>query len=292
MNHPSFQTYNDALFLTLAPFIVATPGAFRAIDPAPFGLATRWHIDPLVMKNGAFFRLLQRLDQLTFGPAGMPMERWVFYEGAELPGAIYGLALEASALNAAERATLEVPPSYTGPVPFAMYIAIPMRTAVGPRRAVCAGRRTFFGHNLASLNRVFPERRLGHLGSITKALALAAFRVERQVGATQWASSALFIHTKFGPLELLTAWTPAHSISMTLTYAFDVTDRSLRAAAGDPSVVLARPEPDRFLVADDEVGMQALQAEIEAGQRFVLAGPSQLHEGRRRHPISRQVDSR
>lgn len=277
MNRPCFATYNDALFDVLSPFVVATPHALGAIDPAPFGLATRWHVDPLVADNGPFFRLLQRLDQLTFGPEGMPMDRWVFYECAELPGAIYGFALEAAALTTHERMTLGVGDDYVGPVPFAMYIAIPMRGQPG----------AFFGHNLASLNRVFPERRLSHLGSITKALALAALRARRFVGATQWTSAALFIHTKFGPLELETAWTPAHSIAETLTYAFDVTELSLRAAAGDPTALLARPAPDIYLSADDHAAMIELQRAIEAGERFMLVGPSGLHAGQRRHPIKR-----
>jgi hypothetical protein len=73
MNRPSFQTHNDALFDVLSPFIVAPATALTHLDPAPFGLVTRWHIDPLVAANGPFFELLQRLDQLTFGPEGMPM---------------------------------------------------------------------------------------------------------------------------------------------------------------------------------------------------------------------------
>jgi len=279
MNQPSFATHNDGLFATLSPFIVATPGALATLDPTPFGLASRWHIDPLVAANGPFFRLLQRLDQLTFGPEGMPMDRWVFYECAELPGAIYGFALPAAQLTPDEREAMQVPADYAGPVPFAMYIAIPMRTAD-------ASVRTYFGHNLASLNRVFPERRLAHLGSITKSLALKAFRAQRFFGATQWSSAALFIHTKFGPLELETAWTPAHSIPQTLTYAFDVSDESLRAAAGDPTMTLLRPSPDRFVAADDERAMQELQVAIERGERFVLTGAAEVRDGRRFHPIA------
>lgn len=277
MTRPRITTHNDALFDVLSPFVVATPGALAAIDPAPFGLPTRWHIDPLIAANGPFFRLLQRLDQLTFGPEGMPMDRWVFYECAELPGAVYGFALEAGALTSYERARLGVTDDYLGPVPFAMYIAIPMRGQPG----------AFFGHNLASLNRVFPERRLSHLGSITKAFALAALRAERFVGATQWTSAALFIHTKFGPLELETAWTPAHSIAETLTYAFDVSELSLRAAAGDPGATLPRPAPDFHLDAADRAAMLELQRAIESGERYLLVGPSELSDGQRRHPIKR-----
>jgi hypothetical protein len=277
---PRFPTHNDALFEQLSPFVIAPSAALAAIDPAPCGLRTRWHIDPLVAANGPFFRLLQRLDQLTFGPEGMPMDRWVFYECAELPGAIYGFALPASDLCEREGELMRVPDDYAGPVPLSIYIAIPMRTAGG-------GPRTFFGHNLASLNRVLPERRLSHLGSITKALGLVAFRAERSFGATQWTSAALYIHTKFGPLELATAWTPAHSIPQTLTYCFDVSELAIRAAAGDPSAEPARPPPERWVAADDEAAMQSLQDAIEDGRRFVICGPAELRDGGRRfHPIA------
>lgn len=278
---PNFTTHNDALFGVLSPFVIAPRASLSALDLTPFGLPTRWHMDPEVAANGEFFRLLQRLDQLTFGPEGMPMDRWVFYECAELPGAIYGFAMSDDALTDAEREALGVPDDYGGPVPFAMYIAIPMATAPGDRR------RTFFGHNLASLNGVFPERRLRHLGSITKALALRAFRAERFYGATQWSSNALFIHTKFGPLELDSAYTPAHSLPATLTYAFDVDERSLRAAAGDPGVALVRPAPTRFVAADDLDALQALQMDIEAGQRWLITGPASEVDGRRVHPLAR-----
>lgn len=277
---PSFPTSNDAIFDTLSPFIITPAGALDAVDAAPFGLTTRWHIDPLVAANGPFFRLLQRLDQLTFGPEGMPMDRWVFYECAELPGAIYGFALPARELSADERQAMQVPDGYVGPVPLSMYIAIPMRTAAGAPR-------TFFGHNLASLNRVFPERGLRHLGSITKALALGAFRAERSYGATQWASMALFIHTKFGPLELATAWTPTHSFPETLTYRCEVDRLALRAAAGDPSAALPRPNAERYLRFDDAAGMQSLQRAIESGRRFVICGRAEVREdGQRYHPIA------
>lgn len=278
---PRLTTHNDALFESLSPFIVATRDHLAHADPAPFGLPTRWHLDPQRMDHAPFFWLLQRLDQLTFGPEGMPMDRWVFYDCAERPGLIYGFALPAAALSASERDTLRVPPDYQGPVPLSMYIAIP---------AASARPDTWFGHNLASLNRALPERGLRHLGSITKAFALAAFRARHFLGATQWTSSALFIHTKFGPLELRSTWTPAHSIPETLTYAFDVTELSLRAAAGDPSARLTAPTPDLWLAADDRDGMRRLQAELEAGARYELCGPAaapHLPEGAlaRHHPI-------
>lgn len=64
---PTFPTHNDALFGVLSPF-VSRRTSLAALDLTPFGLPTRWHMDPEVAADGEFFRLLQRLDQLTLGP--------------------------------------------------------------------------------------------------------------------------------------------------------------------------------------------------------------------------------
>jgi len=270
------STFNDSILKDYGTFVVATPRNRPFLNDCPFGIPLDWHINPLAQSSGSFLDLLQRLDALTFGPEGMPMDKWVFYDCAELPGFIYGFAMPASELTAHERELFGVEPGYGGPVPISMYIAIPMYEE-----------GTWFGHNLASLNRTFPERGLHHLGSITKAIAMKAFGVERFVGATQWDSKALYIHTKFGPLDLQTTYTPAHSIVETLTYAHEVSDDALRAAAGDSGVILDRPAPDIFLDAQDREMMRALQAEIEAGARFVLTGAPAIEGSSVVHPIHR-----
>lgn len=270
------RTSNDAIFRDYRPFVVATRDNLPHLDATPFGLELGWHIDPTHTNAAVFLTLLQRLDALTFGPEGMPMDLWVFYDCAELPGFIYGFAIEAARLTSHERVVFDLPAGYDGPVPLSMYIAIPMHEP-----------GAWFGHNLASLNLTFPERRLHALGTITKAVALKAYKTERFFGATQWTSRALYIHTKFGVLDLHTTWTPAHSIPATLTYAFDVTEDKLRAAAGDPDLVLERPEPDFYLDAEDTDGMQALQAQIEGGARFQLVGPPSIQGGRTVHPLRR-----
>ncbi|MEZ4268170.1 MAG: hypothetical protein R3F39_17545 [Myxococcota bacterium] len=270
------HTSNDAILRDYGTFVVSTPANRPHLDAAPFGLDLRWDIDPTRLESATFLTLLQRLDALTFGPEGMPMDLWVFYDCAELPGFIYGFAIDAKRLTTHERVIFDLPPGYEGPVPLSMYIAIPMYE-----------KGAWFGHNLASLNLTFPERRLYALGTITKAIALRAYKAERFFGATQWTSRALYIHTKFGVLDLHTTWTPAHSIPATLTYAFDVTEEKLRAAAGDPAIILERPEPDFHLDSEDTDGMQALQAQIEGGARFQLIGPPSVQAGRTLHPLRR-----
>jgi len=227
----------------------------------PFGLTIpreNW-IDPTRLKNEPFLALLQTLDARTFGPEGMPMDRWVFYDCCYMPGAIFGFGRQARDLSDHAREVFGVPAGYDGLIPYAMYIAIPM-----------APKGAWMGHNLASIGPMLPEEDLKGLGSVTKAVALRSFGTERFYGATQWTSKALFVHTKFGPLDLLTAYTPAHSTAETLTYGFEATDQALRAAAGDPTAAFDRPEPELWVDATDVSAMITLQDRIEAGEHFMI----------------------
>ena len=222
-------------------------------------------INPLHTDSEVFLDLLQRMDALTFGPEGMPMARWVFYDGSELPGGIFGFGLAVSEVDDSIKAHFDIPQSYDGLLPFSMYIAIPT-----PEK------KTWFGHNLASLNPVFPELGFKGLGTVTKALGLKTYGCTTQVGATQWDSEALFIHTRFGPLELETAYTPAHSEHETLTYVVECTQKRLMAALGDPSCVLERPEPDFWINSAKPEQMKDLQLRIEAGERFCITGKPRI----------------
>jgi len=245
----------------LEPFLVVIPDNRDRFSMEPFGLSIPREncIDPTRLKNEPFLGLLQTLDARTFGPEGMPMDRWVFYDCCYMPGAIFGFARRAKDLSDRAREMFGVPAAYDGLVPYAMYIAIPM-----------APPGAWMGHNLASIGPMLPEEGLKGLGSVTKAVALRCFGTERFYGATQWTSKALFVHTKFGPLDLLTAYTPAHSTAETLTYGFEATDKSLRAAAGDPTASFDRPEPEFWVEASDVEAMIALQDRIEVGEQFMI----------------------
>ncbi len=261
-----FSIRNAHILDELVPYVVATPLNSGLLDLAPFGLdvAPEHLIDPTRMSSQTFLTLLHRLDGLTFGPEGMPMPKWVFYDCAELPGAIFGLGRPAASLWPKMRRFFQVPDDYDGIVPLSMYIAIPMQQP-----------GVWFGHNLASLAPVIRREDLAHinlrgLGSVTKGLALKCFGARYFWGATQWLSKALFIHVKFGPLDLATAYTPAHSTAETITYGFAVTDAKLRAAMGDGSTQLTRPAIDFWVDGDDVAAMHQLQSRIENGERFCV----------------------
>lgn len=266
----NLNQHTDKLIDDYDTFIVARAAHYGLLDTAPFGKKNRWHIDPLKRSSGPFLHALQVLDRLTFGPKGMPMDKWIFFAGAELPGVIYGFAIPDEKLSPSERHLLELPDAYRGPVPISMYIAIPMFED-----------GAWFGHNLASLNRLLPQRHLRHLATITKSLGLAAFKTRQCYGATQWNSQSIGVHTRYGPLDLVTAYTPAHSFAETLSYHFSVDERCLRAAMGDSQAMaeLQRPPADIFVSAQKPEDMISLQKRIEAGERFQICDrPEQVGE--------------
>lgn len=254
----------------LTPFVVTTEANKAAVDTAPFGLkiARRNRIDPNRMDSEGFCALLQNLDGRTFGPEGMPMDRWVFYDCCYMPGLIFGFGRPVESVPASTREILGVPASYEGLVPYSMYIAIPM-----------AAPGAWMGHNLASIAPMLTEENLKGLGTITKSIALRAFGVQHFFGATQWDTHALHVHSKFGPLELHTAYTPAHSEAKTLTYAFAVTDDALLGAMGAPGVSFDRPAPELWIHPDHVETMLAVQDRIEAGERFLIPGPPRADGG-------------
>ncbi|MFT7623714.1 MAG: hypothetical protein ACI9WU_002897, partial [Myxococcota bacterium] len=92
---------NHHLVQDLQPFVVVTDFNKHAVDFSPFGLAIPRanRIDPTRLDNEPFLGLLQQLDGRTFGPEGMPMDRWVFYDCCYMPGAIFGFARPSDTLS-------------------------------------------------------------------------------------------------------------------------------------------------------------------------------------------------
>lgn len=266
---------NPALLRDLRLFVLASPANGARLSPSPFGLDPA-RFDPLRLGDAPFYDLLARLDAATFGPEGMAMPRWVLYDAAALPSAVIGFGISDDRAPAELRAAIGVPPSYRGLIPCSMYIAIP---SLSPG--------VFIGHNLASIAPRVTGMDLRGLGGLTKAVALEALGAKAQVGVTQWASSALHIHSKMGPLELLTAYTPSHSEPMSLTYRAAIDHDALLRLAGAARVDHGGA-PDQWIGGDDRGAMIALQGRIEAGERWVIAGPPEPVEGGgQRVPIRR-----
>lgn len=246
----------------LRPYVVATPAHLAKLDLAPFGRAIdpAHRFDPLRTRSARFMARLERLDRVAFSADGMAMPRWLFFDGAELPGAIVGLGISADALDDEQRDFLEVEPDEEHElVPLAMYIAIP---SLEPG--------AWYGHNLASIGRRLPGAPLRGLGSNTKAVGLAVLRCHTQLASTQWDSPTLHVHVRLGMLELITAWTPANTEPSTLTYRVRVDDEALRRLASGTAPETC--DPERWMRRDDHGAMRELQARLEAGERWAIVG--------------------
>ncbi|MBW2271186.1 MAG: hypothetical protein JRH16_21760 [Deltaproteobacteria bacterium] len=284
----SLRPRNEHLLESLTPFLVARVENRARFELRPFDLVFEdvHCFDPLRTDAARFLDLLCHLDVVAFGAHGMAMPRWIFFDGGELSGGIVGFGRRALALTHEARALLHVPDGYRGLVPLSMFIAIPT-----------FDRSTWVGHNLASLAGRVAGEDLRGLGGLTKAVALKTFRSRSQIGVAQWNNVAMHVHTRMGPLRVLTAWTPAHTKPWTVTYRADVDDAALRHLARDPEGALrhlardpegriATPATELWLDSRDHSAMRALQQRIESGERFHIVGrPEPLEGGGQRLPL-------
>jgi len=270
MNLTPYQRTLDAC----QPYVVARPPVLGAIDLAPLGIEIPAAnlFDPQHTAGRAFVNMVKRLDALTFGPMGLDMPDWVFYDCAVMPGALFGFARPARTVDPWIRRVLHVPEDYEGLVPLSIFIAIPM-----------AHREATLVYTLCSANQAAPGAAPEGLWRLTLAAGAAALGRGEIVATCQWRSPRLGLFSGLGPLELLTAWTPAHDNPTTCTFrcAVDTAaiERLLRADIKDVRDV------QRYLDADDQSAMQALQREIEEGLYVAVAGPAEVRGSTTRVPL-------
>ncbi|APR76989.1 Hypothetical protein A7982_02336 [Minicystis rosea] len=263
-----------AIVTTTESFLVSNPANHGALDLAPFGLA----IPPARRYAATSLRSrevvdgLHRLDAASFGDQQMLMPRWVLFDCGELPGIVYGFGRRAGDLSARVRAHYEVLDRDDVFVPLSMWVAIR-----------CAEDGAWFGHNLSSANLLLEDgERLPGLATLTKALGVKLSRARRLYGATQWDSDSIGIHLRFGAMDLLSAYTPAHTHAETLSYRMNVEEERLWGCLQDG---WERPEAlgERVLSAGDSTGIRALHDEIEAGDRWQLVKVERGEAGQRLH---------
>jgi hypothetical protein len=248
---------------TCVPYLVIPEAYRKTLSLRPFGVAIprRNVFSPHDLRSAPFLHLLQRLDDLTYGPRGMKMPRWALYDCAEMVGGLFGFGRPARSLPPWVREALSLEEGYAGLVPLSLMILIPMRQ---PGAYLC--------YALSSVNQVAPGAAPAGLRLLTEALALQVFPVRTLYATTQWRSATLGIHARFGPLELLTAYTPAHTLPATLTFRLEVTSARLRAALRGRGRAVRAEAVD----ADDERALRRLQREIEAGRRAAVVGPPRV----------------
>lgn len=252
-----------ALLDRIKAFVVASSINLKYFDVAPFGLkiTTENIINPLRIDSQRFLSLLQVLDRKSFGSEQLMVPKWLFYDCAEFPGGIFGFGFPSKELPLQAKRFMELDKGYDGLVPISMLIAIPM---IEPG--------VWMSHTLSSLSRALPGEGLAGLGALTKTLAIKVLRVRRLYGATQWDNPSVYIHAKFGPLKLVTAYTPAHSLENTFTYCVDINDEVLIRILTDDSP--RTPDYSFFLAVDDIDKMKEMQGQIEEHKaEYWITGP-------------------
>lgn len=165
-------------------------------------------INPLRMTEVEFGNQILELESRAFGPSNMAMPRWVFYDCAITPGFVAGFAIKME--HVPEELKKHLP--YIGKhewVPLSLFIIIPTMSKDGE----------WVAHNLCTVNSLLPQELSFYgLGFLSKAFGLWYANVKVCCGFTQWGNPAIRLHSYYGPFEILTAYTPIHSYSRTLTY--------------------------------------------------------------------------
>lgn len=259
------------------PFLISYPGNYGALDLAPFGVQIAKHrlYTATALNSRELVDGLHRLDAATFGDQEMLMPRWVLFDCGEFPGIVFGFGREAHRLGPRARKHYQVEgAAHDGTfVPLSMWVAIR-----------CAEEGAWFGHNLSSANVVLDAAEaLGGLATLTKAVGVKLTRANKQYGATQWDSASIGLHLRLGDMQLLSAYTPAHTHPETFAYRIDVADavltRSLLQGYAAP-----KTEGERILRADDHDGIRKLHDDLERGEKWTLVraerregGPQRLH---------------
>lgn len=253
------------------PYFVARPPITGMLRNRPMGfeVPSDHLFDPLKIASADFVTLVHRLHARVCGPFGMPMEPWVQYDCALMPGLTFGLGHPAKDLPRAIRKGLEVGDDYDGPVPLSVGMAIPL-----------PDRKTWVLYSIGSLDAVAPGTGPAGLLRLTLALGTAALGVPEVISILRWRSPLLGVLAGLGPLRLITAWTPAHDHPDTVTVSVRADDegrrRLMRGVGVDEGVDegVDGGVNDRFVDADDTEGMRRLQDEIEAGEAIHIVGPA------------------
>ncbi|GMV41746.1 MAG: hypothetical protein AMXMBFR64_34620 [Myxococcales bacterium] len=264
---------------TCRPFVLATDLIVEDLDLAPLGVSIppESRRNPQHRRHQTFVDLIRQLDELTFGPVGMPMPQWVFYDCAVMPGAVFGFAQPASTLEPWVRHCLKVPKDYDGDVPLSTFIAIPMLVP-----------DTWLTYSLCDVNQVAPGAAPEGLQQLTMILGLAMFRARNLYGTTQWRASKLRVLSQLGPLDVITAYTPAHSMPRTLTFHTAITDDGTAAVLAGADTSPSSPLATHLLDVDDEAMLRRLQLEVEAGVRWRIVGPPLIRGAATQVPLRRE----
>jgi len=224
MSHPVFSNprLNWMQDPNIRPYVFVRPEN-RMSHPGDLHKSFDWfphqvlYKNPLEMDQVKFADRIINLETSAFGPSGMAMPRWVFYDCAIVPGFVAGFAARTASLPIEVRRALKVDSDDAVReeewTPLSLFIIIPTMSDKGE----------WVAHNLCSVNSILPKQHHYYgIGFISKAFGLWYANVRTCCGMTQWTSPAVRLHAHYGDFEVLTAYTPVHSYSHTLTYRVQV----------------------------------------------------------------------
>ncbi len=198
------------------------------------------------------------------------MPRWAFYDCAELPGAVLGLAARAGDLPPALRDNFgDVGDDRILPV--SMYMAIPTLME-----------DEWLGYSLCALPMAGESFHGAAVDAATLALSVTALRARQVTGTVQWNSPHLPATARFAPLLVRAAYLPAHTRAATCVFRFDVDAARVEHGLSGQDAV----GDDVQWLSVDDVGMhQAVQERIEAGERAFIVGGPEVRNGAQHIPL-------
>lgn len=238
---------------------IANPGRTK-LDWFPFQPVIK---NAQSMAEGKFTDQIIALENTVFGPK-LAMPRWVFYDCGIMPGITAGFVIHRTAAPASVIKVCKAPPDAEW-IPLSLFMIIP---TMQPGEWVA--------HNLSSINSCLPESdRFYGLGFLSKAFGLWYANIETCCGMTQWLGPALRLHSHYGDLEVVTAFTPSHTVAQTLTYRLKVNPQEWESFFTHQHSARFKNEYQPAgikIVRKDENSLIDLQKRIESGE-----GPYFLH---------------
>jgi hypothetical protein len=214
--------------------------------------------NPLDTHELEFAEQIYYIEGRAFGPSNMAMPRWVFYDCAIIPGFVAGFAMRTSALPESIRRVMRTSPDMEW-TPLSLFIIIPTMA-----------KGQWVAHNLCAINSLLPEEeRLYGLGFLSKAFGLWYANVESCLGMTQWGSPALKLHSHYGPMQIVTAYTPVHSHAKTITYRVEVDTNCWEKffTREDDLAFLEKYKPSSLIIdPKNEQSMIDLHSRIQQGE--------------------------
>ncbi len=219
-----------------------------SLDLEPFGIPVRFYA---AEEHPTLVERYRDANALAF-PGELTLPGWVLSDLYLLPGTIGLLVCPGSFLDVPTRKRLGIHPDDTA-----------IAAAYYPAPSVEAG--TFIGVSLLSL----VPRILA--GAWVKSLTLRMVRARKLRGVAQWQSPAVRVHTRMGPLRVVSFVPGTHEFrARSFVYESDLSDADRWTHAMARRSLSGPPEK---IPATDADRLAALCERAEAGERIFVVPP-------------------